>query len=148
MPCSGFQAGLNLLDTLISAQFACQRVDMKTMTMCGVQLQDGATLRCSISRVSPDLAWSKAMTVGWLILCRNWRWSELLLNKHTEVKFGYFRFVRQDTCDDIYYNLDIQIKESNLCARSFMGDACRGDSGGGLIKKKEGLVSLKSSYTT
>jgi len=46
------------------------------------------------------------------------------------------RFVRQDTCDDIYYDQSIEIRDSNLCARSLEGDACKGDSGGGLVMNR------------
>ena len=46
--------------------------------------------------------------------------------------------MRQDTCDDIYYDLKINIQDSNVCARSTSGDACGGDSGGGLVRERGG----------
>ena len=56
----------------------------------------------------------------------------------TSLAFIHFRFVRQDTCDDIYYDLKINIQDSNVCARSTSGDACGGDSGGGLVRERGG----------
>ena len=46
---------------------------------------------------------------------------------------NYGRFLQQETCEDIFDDQKIEIRESNLCARSLVGDACKGDSGGGLI---------------
>eukprot|EP00092_Neocalanus_flemingeri_P043676 GFUD01048201.1.p1 GENE.GFUD01048201.1~~GFUD01048201.1.p1 ORF type:complete len:304 (+),score=48.95 GFUD01048201.1:30-941(+) len=45
------------------------------------------------------------------------------------------RLYRQNKCEDIFQSLDIKIKDINMCAASQQGDACGGDSGGGLVKK-------------
>ena len=48
------------------------------------------------------------------------------------------RLLREDTCDDIFDDLGVIIKKSNLCARSQEGDSCKGDSGGGLLVQERG----------
>merc|ERR1711874_446854 len=41
----------------------------------------------------------------------------------------------QQKCQDIFSPLGIVIGNVNLCAASSEGDACKGDSGGGLLKQ-------------
>eukprot|EP00092_Neocalanus_flemingeri_P080222 GFUD01100054.1.p1 GENE.GFUD01100054.1~~GFUD01100054.1.p1 ORF type:complete len:403 (+),score=68.03 GFUD01100054.1:140-1348(+) len=45
------------------------------------------------------------------------------------------RLYKQKKCEDVFQLLNVQIMDSNVCAASQDGDACGGDSGGGLVRK-------------